>query len=42
MELAEVYEDMRMMVADVCCLQEVRSRGQISRMLGMDGMRYIL
>ena len=32
----KVCEELRWMI-DVCCLQEVRCRGQLARMLGMKG-----
>ena len=38
----EVCEELRKRMIDVCCLQEVRWRGQCARMLGMKGRRYKL
>ena len=38
----EVCEELRRRMIDVCCLQEVRWRGQGGRMLGMKGRRYKL
>ena len=38
----EVYEELRRRMIDVCCLQEVRWRGQGTRMLVMKGRRYNL
>ena len=38
----EVCDEMRKRMIDVCCLQEVRWRGQSARMLGMKGRRYKL
>ena len=38
----EVCEELRKRMIDVCCLQEVRWRGQGARMLGMKGGRYKL
>ena len=38
----EVCDELRKMMIDVCCLQEVRWRGQGARMLGMKGRRYRL
>ena len=38
----EVCEEVRKRMVDVCCLQEVRWRGQVARMLGMKGRRYKL
>ena len=38
----EVCEELRKRMMDVCCLQEVRRRGQGARMLGMKGRRYNL
>ena len=32
-------EELRKRMIDVCCLQEVRWRGQGGRMMGMEGMR---
>ena len=36
----EVCEELRKRMIDVCCLQEVRWRGQGARMLGMKGRRH--
>ena len=38
----EVCEEMRERIINVCCMQEVRWRGQSARMLGMKGRRYEL
>ena len=38
----EVCEEVRKRMIDVCCLLEVRWRGQGSRMLGMKERRYML
>ena len=38
----EVCEEVRKRMIDVCCLHEVRWRGQGTRMLGMKGKRYKL
>ena len=38
----EVCEELRRVMIDVCCLQEVRWREQGTRMLGMKGWRYRL
>ena len=38
----DVCEELRMRMIDVCCLQEVRWRGQGARMLGINGGRYEL
>ena len=38
----EVCEELRKRMIDVCCLQEMRWRGQGARMLGMEGKRYKL
>ena len=38
----EVCEELRKRMIDVCCLQEVRWRGQGARMLVMNGRRYKL
>ena len=38
----EVCEELRKRMFDVCCLQDVRWRGQGARMLGMKGRRYRL
>ena len=35
-----VCEELGKMMIDVCCLQEMRWRGQGARMLGMKGRRY--
>jgi len=37
----EVCEELRKRMVDVCCLQEVRWRGQGARFLGANGSRYI-
>ena len=37
---AEVCEDLRKRRMDVCCLQEVRWRGQGARFMGVKGRRY--
>ena len=39
MERGELYEEPRKRVIDVCCLQDVRWRGQCVRMLGMTEKR---
>ena len=36
----EVHKEMRKRMIDVCCLQEVRWRGQGTRILKMRGRRY--
>ena len=38
----EVCDELRKRMIDVCCLQEMRLRGQGARMLGMDLGRYNL
>ena len=38
----EACEELSKRMIDVCCLQEVRWRGQGARMLGMYGRRYEL
>ena len=38
----EVCEELRKSMIDVCCLQEVRLRGQGTRMLGIERRRYKL
>ena len=38
----DVCEELRKRLIDVCCLQDVRWKEQISRMLGMEGRRYRL
>ena len=38
----EVCDELRKGMIDVCCLLEVRSRGQSSRMLGMEEKPYNL
>ena len=38
----EVCEELIKRMIDVCCLQEVRWRGQVTIMLGMKGRRYQL
>ena len=38
----EVCDELRKRMIDVCCLQEVRWRGQGARILGMKGRRYKL
>ena len=38
----EVCEELRKRMIDVCCLLEVRWRGQGARMLSMKGRRYKL
>lgn len=38
----EVTEELRRRMVDVCCLQEVRWRGQGSRFIGVQGRRYKL
>ena len=38
----EVCEELRKRMIDVCCLQEVRWRGQGARMLGMEDRRHKL
>ena len=40
--MGEVCEELRKRMIDVCCLQEVRWRGQGARMQGMKGRRYKL
>ena len=41
-KIVEVCEEVRKRMIVVCCLQEVRWRGQGSMMLGMKGRRYKL
>ena len=38
----EVCEDLRKRKVDVCCLQEVRWRGEGPRFIGVKGRRYTL
>ena len=38
----DVYEELRKRMIDMCCLQEVRWRGQGARMLGMNERKYKL
>ena len=38
----DVCEELRKRMIDVCCLQEVRCRGQGARMLGIKERRYKL
>ena len=38
----EVHEELRKRMIDVCCLQEVRWRGQGAMMLGIEGRRHRL
>ena len=38
----KVCEELRKRMVDVCCLQEVRWRGQGFGMLGVEGRRYEL
>ena len=38
----EVYDELRKRMIDVCCLQEVRWRGQVSRILRIEGRRCML
>ena len=42
MERGDVCEELRKRMIYVCCLQEVRLRGQCARMLWMKGRRYRL
>ena len=42
MARGDVCEELRKRIIDVCCLQEVKWRGQGAWMLGMKGRRYKL
>ena len=41
-KVGEVCEELRKGMIDVCCLPEVRWRGQEARVLGMKGRKYYL
>ena len=41
-EIGEVCKELRKWMIEVCCLQEVRWRGQGACMLGVNGRRYKL
>ena len=38
----DICEELRKRMIDVCCLQELRWKGQCARMLGIKGRRYKL
>ena len=40
--MGDICGELRRRMIDMCCLQEVRWRGQVARMLGMKERRYML